>query len=135
MKQHAVYLAWLVALVGFCLSIFYGEILRNPPCPLCWYQRIALFPLVLLLGMAAYRGDFSIIPYAVPIAALGGVIALFHVLYPYLPFLQKVHVCTLGVSCSHVGFAWGDLSLFALLSATGFSLIAILLLFASKGKS
>lgn len=127
-RRNALYFAWVIALIGFCASIFYGEILGNPPCPLCWYQRIALFPLVILLGMAAYRGDSKILPYTLPLVFLGGLIAIFHLLHPYIPFLQKASVCKLGVSCTHTGFP----ILFPLTSAMGFLLIALLLLVERK---
>ncbi len=130
-RKNAVYLAWLVSLFGFCISVFYGEILGNPPCPLCWYQRIALFPLVILLGIAAYRGESAIVPYVLPIVFLGGFIALVHMLQPHVPFLQRAGICRMGVPCTHAGFS----SIFPFLSALGFFLIALLLFFDRKKRS
>ena len=129
-KKNAVYLAWLISLVGFCMSVFYGEILGNPPCPLCWYQRIALFPIVILLGMAAYRGESAIIPYVLPIAFLGGFIALIHILQPHVPFIQRAGICKIGMSCAHSGFT----AIFPFLSAIGFFIIALLLFYERKRK-
>jgi disulfide bond formation protein DsbB len=122
------YWAWFVALIGFCFSVFYAEILGNPPCPLCWYQRIALFPLVILLGLAAYRKDYAIVSYAMPIVICGGFIAAFHVLQPFVPFLQKNAVCRLGVSCVHGGLG----AIFPAVSLLGFIMIAAFLLFAHR---
>lgn len=131
-KKHALYIAWLIALIGFCLSVFYGEILRNPPCPLCWYQRIALFPLVILLGLAAYKGETMIVPYVLPIVVFGGIVAGFHLLQPYVPFLQKASVCSLGVQCSHAAFRLFGVNGLSFLSAIGFFLIALILLSVKK---
>jgi disulfide bond formation protein DsbB len=126
LRRNAIYFAWLIALVGFCISVFYGEILGNPPCTLCWYQRISLFPLVILLGIAAYRGESLILPYVLPIVFLGGFVAIFHLLQPYVPLLQAAKICRLGVPCAHTGFSF----LFPFFSAIGFFLIAVFLLMA-----
>lgn len=128
-EKNSLYFAWLIALVGFCASVFYAEILGNAPCPLCWYQRIALFPLVILLGIAAYKGESLIVPYVLPIVFLGGFVALFHLLQPYVPLFQKASICRFGVPCSKGGLDF----LFPLASALGFFLIA-LLLFVEKKK-
>jgi Disulfide bond formation protein DsbB len=71
-------LAWLIALVATLGALFIGEVMGQMPCTLCWYQRIAMFPLVLVLGLAAYRGDGAVWRYALPIAAFGLVIAAYH---------------------------------------------------------
>lgn len=132
LKHSFLYFAWLIALIGFCFSIFYGEILGNPPCLLCWYQRIALFPLVILLGIAVYRGESMIIPYVLPIVVLGALVAVFHLLQPYVPLLQKAKVCSSEVPCSHAIFTIFGVSGLPLLSAIGFFLIALILLIVKK---
>lgn len=129
-QRNGLYFAWLISLIGFCISVFYGEILGNPPCTLCWYQRIALFPLVILLGIAAYKGESMVVPYVMPIVFLGGFIAIFHILQPYFPLLQKANVCRLGVPCTHSGFTF----LFPFFSAIGFFFIGLLLLVERKSK-
>lgn len=121
-EKHALYLAWVIALSGFCLSIYYGEILQIEPCALCWYQRIALFPLVLILGIAAYRNDLKIIPYAIPLALLGVFFALYQILRFYIPLLKGATLCSLTEDCSNPFF----LKL-SFLSLIGFFFIALLL--------
>lgn len=56
-RKNNLYSAWVISLFGLFLSLFVGEILEVEPCNLCWYQRIALFPLTILLGIAAYKQD------------------------------------------------------------------------------
>lgn len=129
-RRNALYLAWVVSLIGLCTSLIYGEVLGNPPCPLCWYQRIFLFPLVLILGMAVYRGEQTIVVYALPLAFIGAFFALFHLLQPYIPLLQKSHLCKMGTPCSHEG----EIPFFAMISFIGFFVIAWLLLTFRKRK-
>ena len=123
-REWLLYFAWVVALVGVCLSIFLGEISLNTPCPFCWYQRIFLFPLVILLGIAAYRNDWHIVPYAVPFAILGVLAAFLHILDGTISLLHKTAVCHLGDVCTK------SLDV-PILSAIGFILIAVLLLVGS----
>ena len=131
-RRYSLYCAWVIALLGFCLSVFYGEVLQNVPCPLCWYQRIALFPLAILLGLAVYRDDPGIIPYAMTLALLGGATALFQVFEGYFPVLQKAGVCRLSGDCSQAGFAiLGNIN-FPALSAIGFLLISGFLILSRK---
>ena len=63
--------AWLVALGATLGALFIGEVLGQTPCTLCWYQRIAMFPLALLLGLACLHEDASVGRYALPLAAAG----------------------------------------------------------------
>jgi len=134
-RTHALYFAWLIALLGFGLSIFYGEIQQHAPCPLCWYQRIALFPLVILLGIAAYRRETLIVPYALPLVFIGAFFALFQVLQAHFPALHKAAVCSLGPHCAHQTFALFGVFDFPSLSAIGFFLIAAILLLHREKKS
>lgn len=92
--------AWLIALASTLGALFMGEVLGKTPCALCWYQRIAMFPLALLLAVAAYRDDASIWRYAMPLAATGGSIALYHTLTLYDVVPHGITPCDAMTSCS-----------------------------------
>ena len=62
--------AWIPALLAMIGSLYYSEIVHYQPCTLCWYQRIAMYPLVLILGIAAWRRDLGVRIYAIPLAAV-----------------------------------------------------------------
>ncbi len=72
------YAAWLIALIATLGALFIGEVLGQTPCVLCWYQRIAMFPLAWILGVACLTNDLRIGRYALPLALAGGAIALWH---------------------------------------------------------
>ena len=93
--------AWLVALASTLGALFIGEVMGQMPCVTCWYQRIAMFPLVVILGVGLLRDDESAWIYAMPLALTGGVIALWHSLL-YAEILPKPIVpCTAtGPSCA-----------------------------------
>lgn len=76
--QTALLLAFLVALAATLGALFIGEVLGRMPCTLCWYQRIAMFPLVVILGVAMLRDDASVRFPAVLLALAGLAVAIWH---------------------------------------------------------
>src|SRR5690606_30776391 len=75
--ERAVFLAWIGAIIAMLGSLFYSVVLGYEPCVLCWWQRVLLFPLVIILGLAWWRGDRSIFRYSTPLVILAGVISLY----------------------------------------------------------
>ncbi len=101
------------------------------PCTLCWYQRIAMYPLVLLLGIAAWRRDLGVRVYAVPLAAIGAVISVYHYLLEWFPEIDT-GACTVGIPCTQVWFRqFGFVSL-PFLALIAFLLVIGLLLLARR---
>ena len=70
--------AWLLALVSTIAVLFVGEVMGQLPCVLCWFQRAFMFPLVLVLGVACFLSDDGVWRYALPLAVVGWLIALYH---------------------------------------------------------
>ena len=70
-------------------SLYFSEVAGLVPCVLCWYQRIAMYPLAILLTLAAVRGDQSFRPYAATLAAIGALIAAYHVALQRIPGLPS----------------------------------------------
>lgn len=126
--------AWLIALVSTLGALFLGEVMGRTPCVLCWYQRIAMFPLAVVLGIACYLSDLNVRRYALPLAIAGGAIAFWHSLL-FAGFISEaIQPCTQnGPSCSgedQVLFGYLPLPY---LSLAAFCLI-FLLLFLSTNK-
>ena len=74
-----IYIAWVIALIAVLGSLYWSEVLGAEPCSLCWMQRIFLFPLVLLLGIALFRSDRHVTIDALPLSIFGGMVAVYHV--------------------------------------------------------
>lgn len=98
-----------------------------PPCVLCWYQRIFIFPLVLLLPVGLFPFDSKIVRYALPLSAVGWSIALFHVLLTYGLIPESIRPCTQGVPCALNQIEWFGFVSIPLLSLVAFSVINALL--------
>lgn len=86
---QALALAACVALVATLGSLYFSEVANFTPCKLCWYQRIAMYPLVPILGIAAFRHDTGIRIYATVTAAAGAAISAYHVLLERYPTLES----------------------------------------------
>lgn len=122
-------MAWIAALIATLSAIFIGEVLGRTPCVLCWYQRIFMFPLVLVLGVACYRGDLGAWRYALPLAGVGAGFAAYHTLLYWRVIEPEIVACSAEASCSGAAMAiFGSIPL-PLLSLLAFALILISLLF------
>ena len=90
--------AAIVALTSTLGSLYLSEIALLEPCLLCWYQRIAMYPLPVILGIAAFRRDLAVRVYAIPIAVIGFGIAVYHYLIQAFPSLDT-GTCALDIPC------------------------------------
>lgn len=123
---------FLTSLLGTFGSLFFSEVMRFPPCTLCWYQRIFLYPLVLVFGVAIWTNDSSYRKYAVPLAALGLITSLYHNLLYYGFIAEALAPCTQGVSCSSKQLELFGFVTIPLLSFVGFLTIASLIALDAK---
>jgi disulfide bond formation protein DsbB len=97
-------LAWAVAMAATLGALFIGEVMGQMPCTLCWYQRIAMFPLAVILGLAVYRRDAGAWRYALPLAVAGLALAGYHSLqYSGLLPAPIIPCQASGPSCSGEG--------------------------------
>jgi disulfide bond formation protein DsbB len=113
-----------IATIG---SLFFSEIAKFTPCTLCWYQRIAMYPLVVILGMAMLRRQRRAPTGTVALAAIGAAIAAYHVVLEWIPAVDT-GACAVSAPCTFVWFrVFGVFSL-PTLALTAFLLILTLLL-------
>ena len=98
---NALWLAFLVALVATAGSLFFSNVAGLEPCTLCWYQRIAMYPQAVILGIAAWRDDWSVRRYVAPLAVIGAGIAAYHVVLQRVPGLPSTG-CSLTAPCSAI---------------------------------
>lgn len=96
------YAAWLIALLGTVGSLFFSEVMQYPPCVLCWYQRIALYPLVLIIGIGIAVGDRRVSRYALPLSLIGLAVAFYHNLLYYGFIPESITPCNEGTPCNAV---------------------------------
>ena len=119
--------AWFVTLIATFGSLFFSEIMKFPPCVLCWYQRICMYPLVLLFLAGMFPLDKRVWRYSLPLALFGWLIALYHNLLHYGIVPESASPCVQGVPCSTVYINWAGFITIPILSLFSFSIILILL--------
>lgn len=122
-----VFIAWLIATISTLSALFLGEIMGYAPCVLCWYQRIAMFPLVFVLAAGLFPFDRRVIHYALPLALAGLALAAFHLalIAGWIP--ESIKPCQQGVPCSDVQITWFGFVTIPLLSLLSFLFVAGLL--------
>jgi disulfide bond formation protein DsbB len=98
-ERHVVGWAWGVALIAMLGSLYLSEIANFLPCLLCWYQRIAMYPLVFVLGVGMLRADPGVWRFAIPLPVIGFFIAAYHVTIQWRPTLD-VGTCSVGAPCT-----------------------------------
>jgi disulfide bond formation protein DsbB len=125
-SDAAVWLAFLVAATSTFGSLYFSEVAHFAPCRLCWFQRIAMYPLSVILFVGAIRRDRGVRWYAGPLAAIGLALSSYHSLIEWRPTLDTGACEATGPSCSIVWFREFGLSL-ANFAWIGFLTILILL--------
>lgn len=121
------FLCWLLASISTLGSLFFSEIMQFPPCILCWYQRIFLFPLVFIFTTGLFSGDKSVARYALPLAAAGWLVALYHNLLYSGIIPESIQPCSRGVSCTEDYISLFGFLTIPMLSLLSFSTILALL--------
>ena len=89
--------AWLVAAAATLGSLFFSEVMGVPVCSLCWYQRIALYPLALIMAMGLFPFDPRVLRYGLALAGAGWLIAMYHVLLLVGVVPERMQPCRQGV--------------------------------------
>ena len=122
-----VFAAWVIASSSTLGALFFGEVMKLPPCSLCWYQRIFMFPLALVLPFGLFPFARNIVRAVLPLVGVGGLLAVVHVLLVEGIIPERIAPCRQGVPCSETVIEWFGFVTIPLLSLAAFASIAVLL--------
>ncbi|TFB13296.1 disulfide bond formation protein B [Filobacillus milosensis] len=134
-QQMFLYLAWIVSLVATLGSLYFSGIKGFIPCELCWYQRILMYPLTIILGIATFQNERFIKKYVLPIAIIGCSISIFHYLEQKVPGFAEIKPCASGVPCNVEYINWFGFITIPFLALIAFSIVIILMLFIKISKN
>lgn len=100
------YFMFLTSALATAGSLFFSDVMGFPPCVLCWYQRICMYPLVLIFFMAIWSNDSKFLKYSLPLSLLGLFFSFYHnlIYYGFIP--ESLSPCREGVSCADVHIEW-----------------------------
>lgn len=124
--DKAIWLAWIVALVATVGSLIYSEVIHFEPCRLCWFQRIAMYPLSIILLVGAIRREFQVKYYALPLSLIGLVISVYHVIIQNVPGLES-GACDPSAPCSAKYVDVFDFVSIPVMALAGFIVISVLI--------
>ena len=130
-----IFICWLLATSGTLGSLFFSEVMGLKPCVLCWYQRIFMYPLVVIFLVGLFPLDRSVFRYALPLALIGWAFAIYHyLLYSgYIP--ENLQPCSKELSCADINlelFGFITIPMLSILSYT--AIIGLLFIFNNRTK-
>ena len=129
LNEFLPYLAWIIAVIATAGSLFFSEVMQLPPCVLCWYQRVAIYPLVLIIGSGIIMRDSRMKSYALPICLIGLAVSIYHNLLYYGLIPESITPCAEGISCTSRQIEWLGFITIPLMALTSFISLALCLLF------
>ncbi|WP_245804680.1 disulfide oxidoreductase [Halobacillus hunanensis] len=130
--SYLLYMAWIISVLATLGSLYFSDIRGFVPCELCWVQRIFMYPMSIILGIATFFNDRKVIKYVLPLSIIGGLVSIFHYMEQKVPGFAKIKPCTQGVPCSSEYINWFGFITIPFLALLAFSLISILLLSVRK---
>ena len=129
------FLCWLITALSTAGSVFFSYVMEFAPCVLCWYQRIFLFPLVIILAAGLFPLDKSVVRYALPLAIAGWLTAVYHNLLYSGIIPEGLQPCRQGVSCTEEYINLFGFLTIPMLSLLAFSTIIALLIILQRRMS
>jgi disulfide bond formation protein DsbB len=135
MRNLLPYLAWATALAAVGGSLYFSEVAGLTPCLLCWYQRILMFPLLVILTVGILRVDPKIHWYVLPFSLTGMGVAVYHYLLQIAVIPEKLAPCTAGVSCVAKQIFWLHFITIPFLSLIAFAIISTAMVVYAKAET
>jgi disulfide bond formation protein DsbB len=117
-------MAFGVALTATLGSLYYSEVANYVPCKLCWYQRIAMYPMALILGIAVQKQDHAVRRYVLPLSLVGAAISIYHYVLQRFPSLESTS-CDPTAPCTTTWVWQFHLISIPFMALSGFAFIAM----------
>lgn len=125
--KYVVGLAFLVALTATLGSLYFSEVAKFFPCILCWYQRILMYPLVIIILVGWIEQDEYLPRYVLPLSIGGMLLSTYHYMVQWGLFSSEA-VCAVGVPCSIRYINWAGFITIPFLALAAFTMITIIML-------
>ena len=130
-----IFLCFLVVAIAILGSLFFSEVMQFVPCSMCWYQRIFMYPLVLIFLINLLYPDDKVFKYAFPVVVVGLLFAIYHNLLMFGIIPESAVPCASGVPCSTEYINWFGFITIPLLSLVSYLMIFSLLIFGKINKN
>lgn len=130
-RQYILPLCLAISLTGLLGSLYFSEVLHFIPCVLCWYQRILLYPLVLIFAVAIATKDTNVWRYGLPLVIMSAGVGIYQLLLVY-GVIEAAETCSVGISCAAITWSLFGFITIPLLALSEAVIIMILLLWYRK---
>jgi disulfide bond formation protein DsbB len=128
-EKHFLIIGFFISLFGSLFSLVYSEVINFAPCMLCWYQRIFLYPLVFIFGVAFWNKDKKIIRYVLPLLSVGFVVSVYQNFRYYFGETGNLPCDASGISCyQQLVSEYGGYISIPMLALTAFFILIVLVL-------
>ena len=127
--------AFLLVMAATAASLFFSNVMKVPVCELCWYQRVALYPLIVIIGLGLFPWNPGMLRTAGVLTAIGWLVSVFHLLLIAGLIPESARPCVQGIPCSETHFSLFGLLNIPTLSLLTFSLVGALLYLAHRKQS
>ncbi len=135
LKKYLLHMTWIISLFAVTFSLYFSEILKLPPCVLCWWQRIMIYPLALIIPVGLITKDKNVDRYILTLSSFGFLIAGYQYLLTMGIIPENLSPCTNGVSCATNPILWFGFVNIPLLSFIAFSMIILLTTIYNRSKT
>jgi disulfide bond formation protein DsbB len=133
--ENLLSIGWIASFIATLGSLYFSEIVQYTPCDLCWYQRIFMYPLVIILGIGIFKKDASSALYSLILSAIGGCISIYHYSIQKIDILGENSVSCGIVPCTGEYINWLGFITIPFLALVAFTIIFITSLLIYKGRS
>lgn len=127
-ERYSIFIALITAWAAMLGSLYFSEIARFVPCTLCWYQRILMYPLALLLLIGILRRDKQIAYYVLSLSLLGTAFSTYHYLQQKTDLFSHATVCSTGIPCTTTWINWLGFITIPFLALIAFIIISFMML-------
>lgn len=124
-REPLIFVAWAVSVIAMFGSLYFSEIRQYEPCELCWYQRIVMYPFVIILGIATVLKDYRISLYSMVLSIIGAGISLYHYGLQKTALLADIAPACGRVPCTSAYINWFGFITIPFLALTAFIIIFI----------
>lgn len=126
LERSSLYIALLAAWIAMLGSLYFSEVAHYVPCVLCWYQRILMYPLAVVLAIGLLRRDEHLPLLVLPFSLLGIVVSTYHVLLEKTDWFSSAATCQVGVPCTVLWINWFGFMTIPFLALIAFLTITIM---------
>lgn len=126
LDRNSLYIALLAAWIAMCGSLYFSEVAGYVPCKLCWYQRILMYPLTLVIGIGLIRRDQALPLLVLPFSVIGMGVALYHYLLEKTDLFINSTTCDVGAPCTVAWINWLGFITIPFLALIAFMIITLM---------